>query len=81
MLDIQGTSVPVCNICAPEKVEVPIELKNEEEMLISTGTFKATLDWRQKNVVVGTDQQWRRPSAWRKLRDWAHSLIHPPEVS
>ena len=72
--DRQGDSVVVCNVCAPKNVEVPLEV-HENDMLITTGTFCALLDWRSENVVVETTHRWHEPTVLRKLRDWGRRLV------
>ena len=75
-LDIGGTPVTVCNVCAPTKVEVPLEIE-QDDSLVTTGFFRATLDWREKNVVVASKQEWHSRSRWQRLRAWARHLWQP----
>lgn len=74
--DMEGVTLTVCNVCAPDHVEVPLEVQ-QDDMLITTGTFRAQLDWNRENIVVRSENVWRKKSRWERAREWFHRLVAP----
>lgn len=71
-LVIAGTSVTVCNLCAPSEIKIPLEVK-EQDMTVSTGVFHARLDWEHDNPIRSTS--WERP-VWRRIVNWLGLPLH-----
>lgn len=68
VLEIEGQIRTICNICHPAEFRVPLEVREEHET-VSTGMFRAKLDWTQANPVVEVEQTIDEPpSFWKKLR-------------
>lgn len=69
-LDIDGISVVACNLCSPEGISCTLEMRTPDEVVTSTGTFHAKLDWSQQNPVIGIESEMDRPPLWRRLRNF-----------
>lgn len=65
-LNVQDTLVPVCDLCAPQEVAVPLEVRTER-LTVSTGMFRIELDWDQELPGVRTHCTLRRKSVWSRI--------------
>jgi ribosome-binding protein aMBF1 (putative translation factor) len=65
-IQLEGERVAVCNLCAPEEISVPVEVRTGAHT-ISTGMLKARLDWQRIQPVVEVESKMNPIPWWRQL--------------
>lgn len=65
-IELEGERVTVCNICAPQEISMPVEVRTGAHT-ISTGMVKARLDWKREQPVVRVESKMNPIPWWRYL--------------
>jgi len=73
-IELDGVQVTVCNVCAPDEISVPVEVRTGAH-IISTGMLRARLDWGQVQPVVQVESKMESIPWWKKFLESLKSLF------